>query len=161
MVTSDGGLHWSQYEVKERPLSLFFLNESLGWMVTDRGLWSTLEGGRAWSKVQSRKGILQAWFLDANHGYITGMKGLVQETTDGGKTWSKLEASDQAPDAAVAQLRHCLVPWNTRRDHRRHRCIGACSIGSNAGVAGKRKNNRAGNPGRRQEVDLRHDPHRR
>jgi photosystem II stability/assembly factor-like uncharacterized protein len=42
---------------------------------------------------------LQAWFLDANHGYITGLKGLVQETSDGGKTWAKLEASGQAPDA--------------------------------------------------------------
>lgn len=99
VVTSDGGSHWSQYEVKERPLSLFFLNESLGWMVTDRGLWSTTEGGRAWSKVQSRKGILQTWFLDADHGYIAGLKGLVQETSDGGKTWAQLEASSQAPDA--------------------------------------------------------------
>ena len=35
VVTSDGGLHWSQYEVKERPISLFFLNDSAGWMVTD------------------------------------------------------------------------------------------------------------------------------
>lgn len=98
VVSSDGGLHWSQYEVKERPLSLFFLNESLGWMVTDRGLWSTVEGGRSWIKVQTRKGILQAWFLNADHGYILGMKGLLQETTDGGKTWGKLEASGQAPD---------------------------------------------------------------
>jgi hypothetical protein len=99
VVTGDAGLHWTQYEVKERPLSLFFLNESLGWMVTDRGLWSTMEGGRAWTKIQSRKGILQAWFLDASHGYMAGLKGLVQETTDGGKTWAKLEAGDQAPDA--------------------------------------------------------------
>jgi Photosynthesis system II assembly factor YCF48 len=99
VVTSDAGLHWSQYEVKERPLSLFFLNESLGWMVTDRGLWSTMEGGRAWTRVQARKGTLQAWFLDAQHGYVTGVKGLVQETSDGGKSWTKLEASGEAPDA--------------------------------------------------------------
>jgi len=98
VVTSDGGLHWSQYDVRERPVSLFFLNDSLGWMVTDRGLWSTVEGGRAWTKLDSRKDILQAWFVDANHGYITGLKGLVQETTDGGKTWAKLEASGQASD---------------------------------------------------------------
>lgn len=99
VVTSDGGQHWSQYEVKERPLSLFFLNESVGWMVTDRGLWSTVEGGRAWTKLQSHKGVLQSWFLDANHGYMTGLKGLVQETSDGGKTWTKLEVSGQPPDA--------------------------------------------------------------
>jgi hypothetical protein len=101
VVTSDGGLHWSQYEVKERPVSLFFLNDSQGWMVTDRGLWSTLEGGRAWIKAQSRKGILQTWFLDANHGYIVGLKGIVQETTDGGKTWVKLDAIENVPDAQL------------------------------------------------------------
>lgn len=95
VVSNDAGLHWSQYEVKERPLSLFFLNESLGWMVTDRGLWSTLEGGRSWTKIQSRKGILQTLFLDEHHGYITGLKGLLEETTDGGKSWSKLAASEK------------------------------------------------------------------
>jgi hypothetical protein len=98
VVTSDGGSHWEQYAVKERPVSLFFLNDSVGWMVTDHGLWSTLEGGRAWIKIQSRKGILQAWFLDANHGYMSGLKGLVQETKDGGKSWVQLEASAKAPD---------------------------------------------------------------
>jgi len=101
VVTSDGGLHWSQYEVRERPVSLFFLSDSLGWMVTDRGLWSTREGGRTWIKLDSRKDILQAWFVDANHGYIVGLRGLVQETTDGGKTWTKLVASGQASDAQL------------------------------------------------------------
>jgi photosynthesis system II assembly factor YCF48-like protein len=101
VVTGDGGLHWSQYEVKERPLSLFFLNQGLGWMVTDKGLWSTAEGGRAWTKIQSRKGILRVWFLDAAHGYIAGLKGLIQETGDGGKTWAELEASKRAPDASA------------------------------------------------------------
>ncbi len=99
VVTSDAGLHWSQYEVRERPVSLFFLSDSLGWMVTDRGLWSTVEGGRAWTKLDSRKGILQAWFLDANHGYIAGLKSLLQETNDGGKTWAKLDVSGQSPGA--------------------------------------------------------------
>ena len=112
VVTSDGGLHWSQYEVKEQPLSLFFLDESLGWMVTDRGLWSTVEGGRAWNKVESRKGILQAWFLDANHGYITGLKGLADETTDGGKTWTKLEAERaRRPTRCALNYDIRLVPW--------------------------------------------------
>ena len=101
VVTSDGGLHWSQYEVREQPVSLFFLSDRAGWMVTDRGLWSTIEGGRAWLKIQSRKGLLQAWFLDANHGYLTGLKGLVEETADGGKTWAKLDAGEKIPDAQL------------------------------------------------------------
>jgi photosynthesis system II assembly factor YCF48-like protein len=99
VVTRDAGLHWSQYEVKEHPISLFFLNDSLGWMVTDRGLWSSVEGGRSWVKLQSRKGILQTWFLDPDHGYITGLKGMLEETTNGGKTWAKLEAGEKLADA--------------------------------------------------------------
>ena len=91
VVSSDAGAHWSQYEVKEKPISLFFLNDSLGWMVTDHGLWSTVEGGRAWTKIDSRKGILAAWFRDPNHGYIAGLKGLLEESSDGGKSWNKLD----------------------------------------------------------------------
>jgi len=90
VVTSDGGRHWSQFEVKEQPLSLFFLDETTGWMVTDHGLWSAVEGGRSWNRVENRKGILQAYFLDANHGYIAGASSLLDETLDGGKTWTKL-----------------------------------------------------------------------
>jgi photosystem II stability/assembly factor-like uncharacterized protein len=99
VVSSDSGLHWSQYEVREQPVSLFFLDENLGWMVTDHGLWSTEEGGRSWNRVEYRKGILQAYFLDANHGYIAGTPGLLDETLDGGKTWTKLpEAKSALPD---------------------------------------------------------------
>ncbi len=99
VVSSDAGLHWSQYDVKEHPISLFFLNDSLGWMVTDHGLWATVEGGRTWTKIDSRKGLLQAWFLDTDHGYLVGLKGLVEETTNGGKSWKALQMSEHVPDA--------------------------------------------------------------
>jgi hypothetical protein len=99
VLTSDSGLHWSRHEVKEQPLSLFFLDENLGWMVTDRGLWATVDSGRGWNKVVYRKGILQACFLDADHGYIAGTSSLLDETRDGGKTWTKLpEASSASGD---------------------------------------------------------------
>jgi Photosynthesis system II assembly factor YCF48 len=89
VVSSDGGAHWSLYEVKEQPISMFFLDETLGWMVTDHGLWSTVEGGRNWTKVENRKAILLTYFLDAKHGYITGESSLFAETMDGGKTWTE------------------------------------------------------------------------
>src|ERR1700730_18342952 len=50
VLTNDAGKQWSLVEVKDRPLSLFFLNDSLGWMVTDRGILSTGESGRSWTK---------------------------------------------------------------------------------------------------------------
>jgi hypothetical protein len=102
VVTSDGGAHWSRYDVKETPIALFFLDESAGWMVTDRGLWSTAESGRSWIKVETRKGILQVHFLDPNHGFITGTAGMLDETRDGGKTWARVP---EAASAAAADAR--------------------------------------------------------
>ena len=34
VVTSDGGLHWALVPVKEIGNSLFFLDESIGWMIS-------------------------------------------------------------------------------------------------------------------------------
>jgi hypothetical protein len=107
VVTSDSGLHWSRYDVKEQPVSLFFIGESSGWMVTEHGLWSTVEGGRSWNKVETRKGILQTHFLDANHGYIAGAASLLDETLDGGKTWTKL------PEGASASANARALSYDT------------------------------------------------
>jgi Photosynthesis system II assembly factor YCF48 len=113
VLTSDGGRHWSQFEVKELPLSLFFLDETTGWMVTDHGLWSAVEGGRSWNRVEDRKGILQAYFLNANHGYIAGTSGLLDETLDGGKTWAKLPQAGSASSAAGAGLEARAVSFDS------------------------------------------------
>src|SRR5689334_8175514 len=51
VVTSDGGAHWQTVDLKETPISLFFLNENAGWMVTSHGLWHTAEAGKSWRKV--------------------------------------------------------------------------------------------------------------
>jgi hypothetical protein len=100
VLTSDGGKQWSVTDVKERPVSLFFLNDSLGWMVTDRGIWSTDESGHSWTKLETPKGALRVHFLDPAHGYATGFPKLVYETTDGGKKWNKLAAAEQPPTDA-------------------------------------------------------------
>src|ERR1022692_3355104 len=39
LVTSDGGSHWALVPLKEFPRSIFFLDETNGWMVTAEGLW--------------------------------------------------------------------------------------------------------------------------
>jgi photosystem II stability/assembly factor-like uncharacterized protein len=110
VLTSDGGKQWSVMDVKEHPVSLFFLNDSVGWMVTDRGIWSTAESGRSWTKVESPKGgILRVHFLDPSHGYATGFPKLVYETTDGGKKWSKLAAAEQPPTEAQDTVYDCIA----------------------------------------------------
>ncbi len=106
VVTSDGGLHWSLVPLKEFPRSLYFLNDSIGWMVTDRGLWFTEESGRTWKKVSDQIKpdktltpettiglLLRVWFLDEKHGFGVGLQKTIVETKDGGRTWSPVDAA--------------------------------------------------------------------
>ena len=91
LVTSDGGQHWDETQVKEAGISLFFLDDSNGWMVTEKGLWQTVESGRSWTKVpKAPAGLLRVWFLDSKHGFASGLEKRVYETNDGGTTWMLL-----------------------------------------------------------------------
>jgi len=100
LVTSDGGAHWDIVQLKEYPRSIFFLNDSLGWMVTTNGIWFTEESGRSWQKISEQikpdkklgalppgGRILRVWFLDPKHGFAVGFQKSVFETHDGGHTW--------------------------------------------------------------------------
>ena len=72
VITNDSGLKWQAVPLQELPVSLFSLNESLGWMVTDGGVWRTEEAGRDWRKIKSIKGLNQVEFFDEKHGFVTG-----------------------------------------------------------------------------------------
>lgn len=98
VVTSDGGAHWQLIDLKEPPLSLFFLNESLGWMVTTKGLWQTTEVGKSWRKVPGLPAdMLRVHFLDENNGVAVGAKKKVEETHDGGAHWAPMKAAADLP----------------------------------------------------------------
>jgi hypothetical protein len=101
VLTSDGGAHWTQAQLKEMPVSLFFLNDSLGWMVTTKGIWQTTEAGRNWAKLpKAPENVLRVYFTTEKDGYAVGLKKLVSETHDGGQTWTVVkEAEDQPGDA--------------------------------------------------------------
>ncbi len=93
LVTSDGGAHWAETPVKESCVSLFFLDDSTGWMVTDKGIWQTVESGRSWKKLKAPAGMLRVWFLDAKNGFAVGLEKRVVQTMDGGETWTQVPAS--------------------------------------------------------------------
>ena len=108
ITTSDGGAHWTLQSLKEYPRSIFFLNESVGWMVTDKGLWFTEESGRSWKKLgeqikpdknlepETTIGLLlRVWFLDEKHGFGVGLQKIIIETKDGGRTWSPVAAASK------------------------------------------------------------------
>ena len=109
LLTNDGGKQWSLVEAHERPQSLFFLDESVGWMVTDRGVWSTDEGGRSWKKLPGlKKGIVQVHFLNRAHGFAIGFPKAIFETDDGGKTWTKVPAAEKEPSDPVRTVYDCI-----------------------------------------------------
>jgi photosystem II stability/assembly factor-like uncharacterized protein len=98
VLTSDGGAHWQTIALKEWPVSLFFLNESLGFMVTTKGLWQTTEAGRNWAKLPKLPPeIVRVYFTDEKNGWAIGGKKTVFETHDGAQTWTKVETASQPP----------------------------------------------------------------
>jgi hypothetical protein len=96
VVTDDGGAHWTIKPLKEIPISLFFLDDSLGWMVTPKGIWRTEEGGRSWRELpKSPKLQVRVHFLDEKHGFAVGTHKSVYQTVDGGKTWEPIAAAEE------------------------------------------------------------------
>jgi hypothetical protein len=96
LITSDGGAHWTLVPVKDEPYSLFFLDDSVGWMVTEKGLYQTDEAGRTWKKLAAiPKEVTRVHFLDRTHGFAIGNKMVALETKDGGLTWHTLAALDE------------------------------------------------------------------
>jgi photosystem II stability/assembly factor-like uncharacterized protein len=98
VVTSDGGAHWQTVNIEEPPVSLYFLSENLGWMVTTKGLWQTTETGRNWRKLPKLPGqIFRVYFLDEKNGFAAGAKKKVYETHDAGQTWTSVAAAAEQP----------------------------------------------------------------
>jgi photosystem II stability/assembly factor-like uncharacterized protein len=101
VVTSDSGAHWQLVDLKEAPVSLFFLNENLGWMVTTKGLWQTTEAGKGWRKIPGLPpGMLRVYFTDEKNGLAAGSRKRVEETHDGGEHWKPIAAAAELPGVA-------------------------------------------------------------
>ena len=76
---------------------MFFLDDSTGWMVTEKGIWQTVESGRTWTKMRAApSGLLRIWFLDKKHGFAAGLEKRVFETLNGGDTWTPLAIAAEA-----------------------------------------------------------------
>ena len=96
LTTRDAGAHWMEAPVKESCLAIFFLDDSTGWMVTEKGIWGTTEAGRSWTKLRNApSGMLRIWFLDKRHGFVAGLEKRVFETTNGGETWTPVAIAQE------------------------------------------------------------------
>lgn len=95
LVTSDGGRSWSFLNTKQVGLSLFFLNESLGWMVSDGAVWRSEEGGLNWERIAKLKNVERVYFVSETRGWAVGPQKSIYETSDGGRTWARLPVADE------------------------------------------------------------------
>lgn len=108
LVTTDGGAHWQITNFKEFPVSLFFLNENLGWMVTTRGLWVTHEAGKSWQKLPKVPGeIYRVYFTDEQHGWAAGANKKIFATANGGRRWTAVAAAEGLP----GQSQYSAYTW--------------------------------------------------
>ncbi len=127
LVTDDGGEHWTSQTLKDHPRSLFFLNQSTGWLVGDDNLWITEDSGHTWRKVAEQKKpdhklgptppgglITRVWFLDAQRGFAAGLQKSVFETHDGGRTWQPV-AEAAKPDAQPAYASYNEILFENRK----------------------------------------------
>jgi hypothetical protein len=94
LVTSDGGSTWSTVETRDPGISLFFLSETDGWMVTASGVWSTHEAGRSWTRILKRKDLTRVHFVTPERGWAIGAKKTLLQTSDGGKTWQDVPEAE-------------------------------------------------------------------
>jgi hypothetical protein len=100
IVTSDGGAHWQIAPLKEEPISVFFLNADLGWLVTDKGIWKTSDAGKTWGKMPhlpEKTEALRVYFADENRGWAACTNQTVLETTNGGEHWTSVPEAAKAP----------------------------------------------------------------
>jgi len=115
LTTTDGGANWTQSRLEDEPISLFFLNDSLGWMVTEKGIWGTTEAGRDWRKLSKPPSpCVRVWFVDENHGFAACSKKSVLETVDGGKKWSPIMEAEK-PAGAPERSAYTWIAFATPR----------------------------------------------
>jgi hypothetical protein len=99
VTTRDGGEHWITGTSPAYPRSLFFLNDTTGWMVTASGISGTRDGGANWTTIRSGRGYIRVFFTDPLRGWLVGSGRVLERTSDGGSHWTP--AADAAKVAAL------------------------------------------------------------
>lgn len=91
--SSDAGATWSRINLPLcfTPKGVQFLNDSLGFIVGDRGtVYKTTDGGLTWNYKRlsvSATDLTGVSFSSPKIGWVSGLFGLIYKTTDGGDNW--------------------------------------------------------------------------
>ena len=79
--------------LSERPYSIHFINQNVGWVAGNNGFISkTLDGGENWNDLNSSisSNLKSVYFMNSSFGWTTGYIddiGTIIKTTDGGESW--------------------------------------------------------------------------
>jgi photosystem II stability/assembly factor-like uncharacterized protein len=87
---------------------LAFVDYSLGFATTRRGIYRTTDHGRSWTLVAARPGGFESIVIDSLTGYAVGRGGAAYRSADGGKTWSPTTTGVAAGALTLTSIR-C---WN-------------------------------------------------
>lgn len=109
VLTFDGGVHWFQADLKEQPQALAFVDAQTGWMATENGVWNTVDGGRKWTRLAKLPHLEAIYFIDKDRGFAAGYPKAAYETSDGGKSWNKIEAADKPETESRATVYDFIV----------------------------------------------------
>ncbi len=102
VFTTDGGTNWNSH-ILNLPFvfySVFFINENVGWIAGDGGkILKTTNGGTNWTEQTSNltKALKVIYFMNENLGWVGGGSDYAR-TTDGGATWTKINAFSELRD---------------------------------------------------------------
>jgi len=88
----------SSYRIRQEASPVFFLNERLGWVVSNGNVYRTTDGGKHWQRLYSidSRHSVELIFVNDHRGWavINEWSGkhahLVMGTSDGGHSWRKL-----------------------------------------------------------------------
>ena len=94
LKTTNGGKIWkTQFllpDFHEGESAIYFINEDIGWDVTDSKLFRTTDGGENWISVSGIRGS-SVFFIDQNTGWVADdfyvYSNGIYKSTDGGITW--------------------------------------------------------------------------
>jgi photosynthesis system II assembly factor YCF48-like protein len=99
--TSTSKVQTIELDRKAEPTDIFFLDENHGWLTaydyeaTSNVVFRTVDGGASWetSEIPGKGGVRGVYFTDADNGAVLGTGGTAFTSSDGGKSWKKVESS--------------------------------------------------------------------
>jgi photosystem II stability/assembly factor-like uncharacterized protein len=77
------------------PRTVFVLDKTHAWLVTEGGIHFSNDFGRRWDRISKLKNVARVAFLDPQRGFAVGAPKKIWQTTNGGKDWIEV------PEAAA------------------------------------------------------------